>query len=869
MRAGGGAAAAAAGLLGAAAAAAAKLALGPGGAAAGDWLPVLLRIGCIGLVFACNAVMWTVFAKALRLSFSSAAASVTTTASNFISSGLTVHRGSCSLFFFFTRELPFSKHHPLAVDLLTPQSETLIKRAAHLPSPHSEASGRGYSGAWKLLASQAPQVETPTRTMSYSPGTYLRVTGIDFLKSENCRLHHTDAYNINNLVVRRGKDFQLLLSLSRELKAADSLTLHFSIGETPTTVRGTLVSLDPKEEEDSNGWKISVVKNSGKECLLSVTSSPAAPVGKYTLNVKAGTSTYKPQNSAVYLLFNPWCEDDVVFLADEAQRKEYVLNDTGYIYVGSAYSIYGRPWNFGQFEEFVLDACMYLLDKSRLKLSSRREPMSVSRSMSALVNANDDNGVLLGNWSGNYNGGTSPSDWIGSVSILQEYYKTKRPVRYGQCWVFAGVLTTVMRCLGIPSRCVSNFNSAHDTEENLRVDIYLNEYGEKLNSLSVDSIWNFHVWNDVWMKRTDLPSGFDGWQAVDSTPQERSEGIFQCGPCPLKAIREGDVYLPFDSKFVYAEVNADKVYWLVKKVNGQNTYTKISTETRGVGMNLSTKAVGRNMRQDITMEYKYPEGSAEERKSMERASSFINSPRMMIRASYASVTPMAFTTEVLQDTVSKTGLQLDVTHTKPLYPGNPLEMAITVKTSTPGSWTINLSGSCQLQSYTGKVQASLGHIKETVKLEGESETQVPLKITPDAYMKTLDSVEDEGLIHITTIAEVQETNDKLTKEMTMNFEYPPITVQMPEKAKLNEEFRCAFIFKNKLNIAMENCKLLVEGLGMFKMSTFDQGDLKPGKIMKSEIICTPTKLGEKKIVAKLTSTQIKAISAEKDIIITE
>ncbi|XP_064526847.1 transmembrane protein 42 isoform X1 [Pseudopipra pipra] len=88
-RAGGGAAAAAAGLLGAAAAAAAKLALGPGGEAAGGPLPVLLRVSCVGLVFACNAVMWTVFAKALRLSSSSAAASVTTTASNFISSGLT------------------------------------------------------------------------------------------------------------------------------------------------------------------------------------------------------------------------------------------------------------------------------------------------------------------------------------------------------------------------------------------------------------------------------------------------------------------------------------------------------------------------------------------------------------------------------------------------------------------------------------------------------------------------------------------------------------------------------------------------------------------------------------------------------------
>ncbi|KAM6421753.1 transmembrane protein 42 [Rhynochetos jubatus] len=88
MRAGGGTAAVAAGLLGAAAAAAAKLALGPGGEAAGGWLPALLRIGCVGLALVCNAVMWTVFAKALRLSSSSASASVTTTASNFVSSAI-------------------------------------------------------------------------------------------------------------------------------------------------------------------------------------------------------------------------------------------------------------------------------------------------------------------------------------------------------------------------------------------------------------------------------------------------------------------------------------------------------------------------------------------------------------------------------------------------------------------------------------------------------------------------------------------------------------------------------------------------------------------------------------------------------------
>lgn len=86
-------------------------------------------------------------------------------------------------------------------------------------------------------------------------------------------------------------------------------------------------------------------------------------------------------------------------------------------------------------------------------------------------------------------------------------------------------------------------------------------------------------------------------------------GRFQCGPCPVKAVREGDVYLPYDAKFVYAEVNADRVYWVVKKVNGKDKYFKVGTETQAIGKNISTKAVGQNRRVDITKEYKYPEGN--------------------------------------------------------------------------------------------------------------------------------------------------------------------------------------------------------------------------------------------------------------------
>lgn len=65
------------------------------------------------------------------------------------------------------------------------------------------------------------------------------------------------------------------------------------------------------------------------------------------------------------------------------------------------------------------------------------------------VNSLDDNGVLVGNWTGDYSRGTNPSAWVGSRDILLQYHKTGYPVLYGQCWVFAGVVTTGNCRLGV------------------------------------------------------------------------------------------------------------------------------------------------------------------------------------------------------------------------------------------------------------------------------------------------------------------------------------------------------------------------------------------------------------------------------------
>lgn len=79
---------------------------------------------------------------------------------------------------------------------------------------------------------------------------------------------------------------------------------------------------------------------------------------------------------------------------------------------------------------------------------------------------------------------------------------------------------------------------------------------EELNS---DSVWNFHVWNEVWMDRPDLGSHYGGWQAIDATPQELSEDQYKCGPASVAAVKHAEIVRPYDPNFLFSEVNADKV----------------------------------------------------------------------------------------------------------------------------------------------------------------------------------------------------------------------------------------------------------------------------------------------------------------------
>jgi transglutaminase 1 len=72
-------------------------------------------------------------------------------------------------------------------------------------------------------------------------------------------------------------------------------------------------------------------------------------------------------------------------MQDERERREYVLNETGKIFVGSHKQVKGRRWVYGQFDGSVLPACVFALELAKLAAADRANPVKVVRAVSAIV----------------------------------------------------------------------------------------------------------------------------------------------------------------------------------------------------------------------------------------------------------------------------------------------------------------------------------------------------------------------------------------------------------------------------------------------------------------------------------------------------
>ncbi|XP_057325796.1 annulin-like isoform X1 [Microplitis mediator] len=682
----------------------------------------------------------------------------------------------------------------------------------------------------------------------------LTILRLDPLISDNGEAHNTSRYEImtreegdSRLVVRRGQEFFMRLHLNRDYDSdIDGVSIVFSLDgiKKPQYGHGTFMVaplLNPGEESE-DAWHATLYTREAQAIVIKISSPANAPIGKWKMEID---TKHKESGGAIsfnveepfYLLFNPWCPEDVVYIEDGAKRHEYVLLDTGLIWRGNRNTISASPWKFGQFERDVLDCALHLMTTvGAVRASSRNDPVVVTRVLTAVVNSNDDNGLLMGNWSGDYSGGTAPTKWLGSQKILQEYYKTKKPVKYGQCWIFAGVLATVCKTLGLPSRVVTNFSSAHDTQGSRTVDYFVDKKGEIMEELTTDSVWNFHVWSEVWMKRLDLGSDCDGWQAIDATPQETSEGSFRCGPTSVSAIKNGEVLRPYDGGFLYAAVNADKVYW---RYNGPTQPLKlVSKDTQGIGQYISTKAVGVWGREDITLNYKYPETSNKEREAMLKA----------LRQS-ESIFSRYYLNEQFNDIIFDFKLIDDV------VVGQPFSVVLMMKNrSKENKYRVSVVLRVDVVLYTGKVGGSVKTFESDHVVKPGSYEEVRLDVSWNEYASRM---LDQSAFNVACLANVKDTNFEYFAQDDFRVTKPIIDVDRQTEAIVGYILDATASFINPLPITLTGGKFLIDGPGLDQQLKIKvPNDVPPGEKVSCKFSMIPKFSGRSTIVAKFYSKEL-------------
>ncbi|KAM3877940.1 protein-glutamine gamma-glutamyltransferase 2 [Diretmus argenteus] len=657
--------------------------------------------------------------------------------------------------------------------------------------------------------------------------------------------HRTDLNGADRLILRRGQPFTISLYLRSGgyQPGASSLACVVETGPHPSDQYGTRASFDLSANIDTSSWSASVSSPPGDMVSLTLCSPPDAPIGRYTLTLgRSGRFEF-------ILLFNPWCPGDAVYMDNEESLKEYVLAQDGIIFRGTYKYPKPIPWNFGQFETGMLDASLRILDTNPKYLrnpgkdcSGRRNPIYVSRVLSAMVNCNDDRGVLLGRWTNNYEGGVSPMSWMGSVKILQNWDTSAcQPVRYGQCWVFAAVACSVFRALGIPCRVITNYMSAHDTNSNLVIERYIDEDGQPIQA-SRDMIWNFHCWVESWMTRPDLKPGYDGWQASDPTPQEKSEGVYCCGPVPVKAIKEGELLFKYDSPFVFAEVNADVI---TIKRNADGSTDRVNSPAV-VGQNISTKSVGSDKREDITHLYKYPEGSAEEREAF-------------IKANHQNK---------LRQQQEDEGLHLAIKVTSEMRKGCDFDVTAVVTNNTSSEKKCRLVFGSRAVSYNGILGDNCG-FKDllNVELSPGGERKVPLRMN---YSKYAEALTEDNLIRMAALLIDYSTRQAILAVRNIVLDNPEIKVRILGEPKENRKLAAELTLHNPLPVPLENCCFTIEGSNLTGGQSITErlsSTVRAGEDAKVKIYFTPTHSGLRKLVVDFDSSKLCHVKGYRNVII--
>jgi len=459
------------------------------------------------------------------------------------------------------------------------------------------------------------------------------VTEIDMFDAVNTNIGHTTEFKTPvepRLVIRRAQKYTFVISTNKEVPQAN-WNIFPSAKRVWDNTGVAIVpgpGLPPFPDDD---WYFKVspgfVGLDTQQFMLEISIPKNAEIGTYEFRIDAlvtvvpaagqripAVNVQKIFPKHVVILFNPWKANDTVYLADTKDRQEYIQNvDGNLVLVGPI----DYAWKFNQFDEVTLNALNYFLDQT--PLLDRTSPVDVTREIAGGCNWRDwGQGVLEGRWAATFPApGKEPFFWKSSGQIFEKWMSAGppyTPVQYGQCWVFSGISTSLLRTAGVPARPVSSILTAIDntTGPDGHIDLYYRytpatmKYSRNF-AMGVDNYWNYHVWTEAWMKRPDLTGG-DGWQVIDATSQSNGPGLTRIGPASRELIRAAAAppASDYDAGFMWSSALADdRVYKESKVTPGMYALDRIDDNAAAkYGKNIWTKKRGAAGRVDIAAEYR-------------------------------------------------------------------------------------------------------------------------------------------------------------------------------------------------------------------------------------------------------------------------
>ncbi|XP_071428611.1 protein 4.2 [Pithys albifrons albifrons] len=684
------------------------------------------------------------------------------------------------------------------------------------------------------------------------------VKNCDFKIPMNNNNHHTEEITTERLIVRRGQPFTITVNFSAPvhnyLQQMKRTSLVAQTGSHPSKADEIETEFPISSLGDQKQWSAAVEEQDLCFWTLSVTTPANAPIGQYSLFLRASQSFYSLGKFT--LLFNPWCRDDEVFLANEAQRQEYILNQEGIIYSGTENAVIAQPWDFSQFEEDIVDICFRLLrlgeqHQGHKDLTQRKSPVHVCRAVAAMLNCNEVKGILTQCEAGQYYNRTPPSKRLGNSPMLQQWIASKlQPVHYGQCWVFAAFMCSVLRCLGIPTRVVTGFTWAHNTKSSLSVDEYYDEDGTLLTQDKRARVWTFHVWNECWMARADLLPKYSGWQALDATCQEKSEGPSFCGPAPVHAIKEGDTEVDYDVCYFFAAINATCQVWIQK---ADDTLKPVFGGTKYTGNNISTKSVDSERCEDITHKYKYPEGSLKEKEVLVKAYRNIKK----LEATTSSSKTQFSSSPIGPEEPVNLFIQLQSNSTLQL--GQDIPLSIEVFNLSGGEKATHLVLGVQSLHYNGVPITQLWKEEFHFNLQSNEVNNLKVLVPYSWYGKELG---ENHLLRLTAVLRDEDSSYIYLAQEEISISDPLLTVELPENMVQYQPSTARIRLLNPLTEPLEQCVIAVAGRGLiYRQRKYRLGSVQAKSTQELQIPFTPTQVGHRRLTAQLTYPKLQNLKS--------